>query len=400
MDNEEVKNKINWLTKVARGTIKHDRFNVKTIKTGNKVLKPDAAGQLVLSSSGNNNDDNNGNGGNNGNNVNPNYPPDSGVNINPGDNLTKLEQLWSGSTDPTTTTEVVLNKDMANIGDGLQIKLNILKKSVTNGQTADTQQSLTPVASTEPKTQAGKYVLSVPYPISILAKNLVVGKTLNVTLDGVGEAFATTKVSQSMTMSIAIKDSRTLAITCHQGYALDKTTSGNNGAFYTFQATYINSFTIAPKIEQMVNGTELFTGEAQSGEVKLKGVLDGFANVGDGIAVYFPEYYCCQLSEHGSGTPAKIKFDQAFNVNNPLILLKKDLIAGKVIPIKFKMKARETIAPGEEYSPIHAILKDNSSLTINSNSLTLVNDSQIIDQQGNYSSAESFKILKVETVTN
>lgn len=399
MDNEEVKNKINWLTKVARGTIKHDRFNVKTIKTGNKILKPDAAGQLVLSSSGNNNDDNNGNGGNNGNNVNPNYPPDSGVNINPGDNLTKLEQLWSGSTDPTTTTEVVLNKDMANIGDGLQIKLNILKKSVTNGQTADTQQSLTPVSSTEPKAQAGKYVLSVPYPISILAKNLVVGKTLNVTLDGVGEALATTKVSQAMVMSILVKDSRTLAITCHQGYALDKTTSGNNGAFYTFQATYINSFTVAPKIEQMVNGTELFTGEAQSGEVKLKGVLDGFANVGDGIAVYFPEYYCCQPSEHGSDTPAKIQFDQAFNVTNPLILLKKDLIAGKIIPIKFKMKARGSIAPGEEYSPIHAILKDNSSLTINSNSLSLVNDSQILDQQGNYSSAESLKIIKVETVT-
>lgn len=399
MDNEEVKNKINWLTKVARGTIKHDRFNVKSIKTGNKILKPDAAGQLVLSSSGNN-DDNNGNGGNNGNNVNPNYPPDSGVNINPGDNLTKLEQLWSGSTDPTTTTEVVLNKDMANIGDGLQIKLNIFKKSVTNGQTADTQQSLTPVASTEPKAQTGKYVLNVPYPVSILAKNLVVGKTLNVTLDGVGEAFATTKVSQSMTMSIAIKDSRTLAITCHQGYALDKTTSGNNGAFYTFQATYINSFTIAPKIEQMVNGTELFTGEAQSGEVKLKGVLDGFANVGDGIAVYFSKNFHIDSDVPTSNPPTDIQFDQAFNVSNPLILLKKDLIAGKIIPIKFKMKARESIAPGEEYSPIHAILKDNSSLTINSNSLTLVNDSQIIDQLGRYSTPEAFKLIKVETVTN
>lgn len=386
---------INDLTKLTREFLKLNKAAIRSVKAKDKIYLPDEAGQVDLNNLfGSGGTDNPGT-----DNPGDSTIPDSGVNTDPGKNLIGTVQLWSGTTDPTSTSEIVLTKDIANIGDGLQIKLNIFKKAVTNGQTADTQQSLTPVASSEPKAQAGKYVLNVPYPISILAKNLVVGKTLNVTLDGVGEALATTKVSQAMVMSILVKDSRTLAITCHQGYALDKTTSGNNGAFYTFQATYINSFTVAPKIEQMVNGTELFTGEAQSGEVKLKGVLDGFANVGDGIAVYFPEYYCCQLSEHGSGTPAKIQFDQAFNITNPLILSKKDLIAGKVIPIKFKMKAKETIAPGEEYSPIHAILKDNSSLTINSNSLTLVNDSQILDQQGNYSSAESLKIIKVLTLT-
>lgn len=400
MDNEEVKNKINWLTKVARGTIKHDRFNVKTIKTGNKVLKPDAAGQLVLSSSGNNNDDNNGNGGNNGNNgnnVNPNYPPDSGVNINPGDNLMKLEQLWSGTTDPTTTTEVVFTKDIANIGDGLQIKLNIFKKAVTNGLTADTQQSLTPVASTEPKAQAGKYVLNVPYPVSILAKNLVVGKTMNVTLDGVGEALETTKVSQAMVMSILVKDSRTLAITCHQGYALDKTTSGNNGAFYTFQATYINSFTIAPKIEQMVNGTELFTGAATNGEIKLKGVLDGFANVGDGIAVYFAKDFKFQRKEGDSYEERSIPVSSAFNISNPMIILKPtDLVSGKVFPIKFKIKAGDPF----ETVAVQTIEKDNSSLTINFNSITLINDSLIFDTLGSQNWPSSLKIVKVTSVTN
>lgn len=402
MDNEEVKNKINWLTKVARGTIKHDRFNVKTIKTGNKVLKPDAAGQLVLSSSGNNNDDNNGNGGNNGNNVNPNYPPDSGVNINPGDNLMKLEQLWSGTTDPTTTTEVVFTKDIANIGDGLQIKLNIFKKAVTNGLTADNQQSLTPIASTEPKAQTGKYVLNVPYPVSILAKNLVVGKTLNVTLDGVGEALETTKVSQAMVMSILVKDSRTLAITCHQGYALDKTTSGNNGAFYTFQATYINSFTIAPKIEQMVNGTELFTGAATSGEIKLKGVLDGFANVGDGIAVYFGKDFKCSEKEGDPYEALSIPITSAFNITNPLIILKPtDLVSGKVFPIKFKIKKGDPFSQATvSEAAVQVIEKDNSSLTINSNSITLINDSLMFNTLGNQNWPSSLTIVKVTSVTN
>ena len=393
--------KDNYLSHLTRLTLDKAAFGIQKVNNKGNVVKEyftDPKTNLIkipTTEDIGGDSSTNGDNGTSGDNI-----PDSGVNINPGDNLTKLEQLWSGTTDPTSTSEIVLTKDIANIGDGLQIKLNIFKKAVTNGQTADTQQSLTPVASSEPKAQAGKYVLNVPYPISILAKNLVVGKTLNVALDGVGEALATTKVSQAMVMSILVKDSRTLAITCHQGYALDKTTSGNNGAFYTFQATYINSFTIAPKIEQMVNGTELFTGEAQSGEVKLKGVLDGFANVGDGIAVYFSKNFHIDSDVPTSNPPTDIQFDQAFNVSNPLILLKKDLIAGKIIPIKFKMKAQKGIAPGEEDSPIYAILKDNSSLTINSNSLTLVNDSQIVDQLGRYSTPEAFKLIKVTSVTN
>lgn len=134
--------------------------------------------------------------------------------------------------------------------------------------------------------------------------------------------------------------------------------------------------------------------------MKLKGVLDGFANVGDGIAVYFSKNFHIDSDVPTSDPPTDIQFDQAFNVTNPLILLKKDLIAGKIIPIKFKMKAQKGIAPGEEDSPIYAILKDNSSLTINSNSLTLVNDSQIVDQLGRYSTPEAFKLIKVTSVTN
>ena len=45
MDNNELNKKTNWLTQLALGTIKHDRLNVKSIKTGNKVFKPEANGQ-------------------------------------------------------------------------------------------------------------------------------------------------------------------------------------------------------------------------------------------------------------------------------------------------------------------------------------------------------------------
>lgn len=389
--------KDNYLSHLTRLTLDKAAFGIQKVNNKGNVVKEyftDPKTNLIkipTTEDIGGDSSTNGDNGTSGDNI-----PDSGVNINPGDNLTKLEQLWSGTTDPTSTSEIVLTKDIATIGDGLQIKLNIFKKAITNGQTADTQQSLTPVASNEPKAQAGKYVLSVPYPISILAKNLVVGKTLNVALDGVGEALATTKVSQAMVMTISVKDSRTLAITCHQGYALDKTTSGNNGAFYTFQATYINSFTIAPKIAQMVNGTELFTGTAIGGEIKLKGVLDGFANVGDGIAVYFNKDFKCQRAEGDPYEEQSIPITSAFNITNPLILSKKDLIAGKVIPIKFKIKVGDSFSETE----VQIIKKDNSCLTINSQSLSLTNDSLMENSLGNPNWPSSLSILKVTSVTN
>lgn len=383
--------KDNLLTHLNKLTLDRAAFGIQTVDKAGKTIKEyltDPKTNLIKIptniGSDNNNDDNHG------------VIPDSGVNIDPGSNLTNMEQLWSGTTDPNTTSEVVLSKDIANIGDGLQIKLNVFKKAVTDGQTADEQQSLTPIASNETNGQSGKYVLSVPYPVSILSKNLVVGKTINITLDGVGEALGITKVSQAMTMSILIKDSRTLAITCHQGYALDKTTSGNNGAFYTFQATYINSFTIAPQVEQMVNGTELFTGATSSGEVKLKNVLAGFSNVGDGIAVYFNKEFKTQQAEGDSYEEHSVPFTEAFDITNPLIIKKADLIAGNTIPIKFKLKVGDDLG-GVSVTKIE---KDNSFITVNQNSLTLTNNSILYDYASHQNWPSSLEILKIESVKN
>ena len=387
----DITKKDNLLTHLNQLTLARAAFGIQTVDKDGKAVKkyltdPDTNLIKIPTNigSGNNNDDNHG------------VIPDSGVNIDPGSNLTNMEQLWSGTTDPNTTSEVVLSKDIANIGDGLQIKLNVLKKAVKNGQTADEQQSLTPIASNETKGESGKYVLSVPYPVSILSKNLVVGKTINVTLDGVGEALAITKVSQAMTMSILVKDSRTLAITCHQGYALDKTTSGNNGAFYTFQANYINSFTIAPQVEQMVNGTELFTGATSSGEVKLKNVLAGFSNVGDGLAVYFNKEFKTQQAEGDAYEEHSVPFTEAFDITNPLIIKKADLIAGNTIPIKFKLKVGDDLG-GVSVTKIE---KDNSFITVNQNSLTLTNNSILYDYASHQNWPSSLEILKIESVKN
>lgn len=396
----DITKKDNLLTHLNQLTLARAAFGIQTVDKDGKAVKkyltdPDTNLIKIPTNigGGDTNDDNN-----NGNNNDDNHGviPDSGVNVDPGSNLTNMEQLWLGTTDPNTTSEVVLSKDIANIGDGLQIKLNVLKKAVKNGQTADEQQSLTPIASNEAKGQSGKYVLSVPYPVSILSKNLVVGKTINVSLDGVGEALGITKVSQAMTMSILVKDSRTLAITCHQGYALDKTTSGNNGAFYTFQATYINSFTIAPQVEQMVNGTELFTGATSSGEVKLKNVLAGFSNVGDGIAVYFNKDFTTQYNDGNSYEESRVPFTDAFDITNPLIIKKADLIAGKIIPIKFKVKVGDKL----DWTSVSRIEKDNSFITINQNSLTLTNDSLLDVNIDQHNWPSSLEILKVESVKN
>ena len=312
----------NDLSKLTKDFLKLNKETVRSLKAKDKIYLPDEAGQVDLNGLFGTGNDNNGN---NSDDTGNGTIPDSGFNTDPGKNLSDTVQLWSGTTSTTAATDVTLTKDLLSIGDGLQFQVQILKTTITNGTTGATS-ILPAVASNEAKPQAGKYVASVPIPISILTKNLIIGTTINVNLNGIGEGLETTKVSQAPAISILVKDSTTLTITNYQGFALDKKGSGNNGAFYDVEITAINSFKKIAPVPQLANGTVLFEGQS-SGEIDLNNVLDNYTNIGDGIKIEFEP----TLEVVANLRTVYFKMQDFYpDIVNPLIILKSDLLENKI----------------------------------------------------------------------
>ena len=379
----------NDLTKLTKDFLKLNKTAVRSLKAKDKIYLPDENGQVDLnglfgtgSNDNGNNSDDTGNG----------TIPDSGLNIDPGTSLSGVEQLWTGPASTVSDTEITLSKEISAIGDGLQLQLQIVKTPITGGKPGAT--SILPVvASNEAKPQEGKYVASVPIPISILAKNLAVGKTINCAIDGIGEALATTKVSQSPVISIYVKDSKTLVVTNHQGFALDQKSGSNNGAFYDGQVTSANSFTKEKPVAMLPNGSTLFTGSARDGEVKLSGVADSWSNIADGILVYFSDKIISKNSIY------YVRSSDCITFNNPLLISKDLLKKGNTVTLPVKQSS--TI---QDYE-----LSSNSAcnftrieyyapglITINSNSISFKNvDFRFVDARGEMSGSGFFNIVKV-----
>lgn len=352
---------INDLTKVTKEFLKLNKAAIRSVKAKDKIYLPDEAGQVDLNNLfGNSGTDNPGT-----DNPGDSTIPDSGVNTDPGKNLIGTVQLWSGTTSTTSDTEITLSKDLLSIGDGIQLSLQIIKTPITNGTTSAT--SILPVvASNEDKPQTGKYVASVPIPISILAKNLVIGQTINCAIDGIGEALSTTKVSQSPRLSIAIKDSTTLVITNHQGFALDQKSGSNNGAFYDVQITSANSFTKAKPIQQLANGAVLFEGKS-SGEIALTNVSQNFSNVGDGIKIEFAP--ALEVVKDSSTTLYLSFHDLYPDIPNPLLLARSDLLEGKVF--SWDAKAPRVLYPADKQGNVNSNVSYFYSVVIKNNKVHL-----------------------------
>ena len=356
---------INDLTKLTKDFLKLNKAAVRSLKAKDKIYLPDEKGQVDLNGlfgTGSNDNGNNSDDTSNG------TIPDSGLNIDPGKSLSGVEQLWTGTTSTTSDTEITLSKEISAIGDGLQLQLQIVKAPITGGKPGAT--SILPVvASNEAKPQEGKYVASVPIPISILAKNLAVGKTINCAIDGIGEALALTRVSQSPVISIYVKDSKTLVITNHQGFALDQKSGSNNGAFYDGQVTSANSFTKEKPVAMLPNGSTLFTGSAGDGEVKLSGVADSWSNIADGILVYFSDKIIDTSNEH------YVKSSDCITFDNPLLISKDLLKKGNTVTLPVKQSSTQRIQYYElsDNSKLNTTQIDNSApglITINSNSIS------------------------------
>lgn len=379
---------INDLTKLTKDFLKLNKAAVRSLKAKDKIYLPDEKGQVDLNGLfANDNDNNNSNDtGDTGNST----IPDSGVNIDPGKSLSGVKKLWEGTTDVSNPVDVTLADTGIATGEGVQFQLQIIKTPVTNGQGGSTS-VLPVVASTDTKPQEGKYVASVPIPISILTKDLVIGQTINVPLDGIGEGLATTKITKSPSVSFYIKNNNAITIKNNQGYALDKSGTGNNGAFYDVQIVVINSFTRAKPVQQLPNGSILYTGKVvEKTEIKLTNVADSFSNVGDGIIIEFGDMYY--------GTKVGFELGQ-FNVDKQFKIPKDKLMSGTTFPIKSNLSGQTSAGTGNNYILVFNHFNPGS-IVINQQSITYNPAKLSVEYVGDSEHPLPLPIVKITTYTN
>lgn len=352
----------NDLSKLTKDFLKLNKTAVRSLKAKDKIYLPDEKGQVDLNGLfGTGSDDN----GNNSDDTGNGTIPDSGVNTDPGKYLIKTEALWQGTTDTSKTTEITLSKELSTIGDGLRFFVNIIATPTKAGVKGE-QYTLEPVADLENKAQQGKYVCNVPVPISILSKNLEVGKTVNVSLDGIGEGLVTTKVTQTPSITIAINDQNKLEITNNQGYALDKTGTGNTGAFYDIQLFLVTRFTKTTKVSQIPSDFVFLDAlVTKKTDIALGQVNDYFTNIGDGLMVEFGDLF------YSSENAVSFK-DGEFNIPQKLIIPREKLIPGYKISIfstfKGSKKGVKFINKGNYMDELYKTA--DGELAINQNSLT------------------------------
>lgn len=277
--------------------------------------------------------------------------PDSGVNVDPGTSLTGQKQVWNGTTKQNAEDKLILDSSVSNnldnVGDGLQFVFKIVKMPITNGIQGSSS-DLTPIATTSTTPVSGKYVCSVPVPISIKKGSFAVGTTLTVKLDGIGEGLSGVTVSMAPEVQFMLNNDGTISVKPIEGYAFDKLTAGNTGAYYDLVITSVSTYSVSTPVPPLANGTMLWSGKATATPIDVMVnppadvpetaiTLDGklrsdFSNVGGGIEVQLdPNMQDSQNSNMVGYSTSKV-----FSL--PLRLSKSDLVVGNTVTFASHLK--------------------------------------------------------------
>lgn len=405
------------ITEIAR--ILHDKvaWGLSTVDEKGNVIKKYSVDkntrQITIPQAdltGNANSDNNSGSNSNNNNAGDNNSDDNSnqtIDIEPGENICGVELLWQGKTAIDKATDINLSKSVRDAGDGLSFFIKISQLPITKGITGS-RKELPVVSSKENKPVKGNYVCSCPIPISILTANFSIGKTFEIPLDGIGEGFETTKITTTPKLLLTQTNDTTINVKSVQGYALDENSADNNGAFYDAEIFEVRSWNKNKATQQLISGTELFNGSSDGGEIVLTGVLDGFANIGSGILIYFSDYSL--FSQNNNGDSISGTVTNVLDITNPLKISKKDLIINSKIPLNYKENMYylyEDRTNGIYYyvGKTSSDLKIGCYLTVNRNSITFENlsglsGSDSVSRNITYkSSSHSLSVLKITSYT-
>ncbi|QFR24077.1 hypothetical protein [Schleiferilactobacillus harbinensis] len=269
--------------------------------------------------------------------------PDSGVNVDPGTSLTSQKEAWSGSTKVNQadklTLDASINKTLDNVGDGLQFVFKIVKTPLTSGTQGDVA-DLVPVASTSTTPQTGKYVCSVPVPISIKKGSFSAGKVLTIALDGIGEGLPNITKSAPPEIQLTLNSDGTISTQPIEGYAFDKLTGGSTGAYYDVVIVSVNTYTVVPPVVPLAAGTSLWSGALSStidngtpSTLTLDNKLKAdYSNVGNGVQLSVGSIWTDSLGDE--------TYDSSVITFSTLQIAKADLVSGKTISLKTNMAGK------------------------------------------------------------
>ncbi|ERL63772.1 hypothetical protein [Schleiferilactobacillus shenzhenensis] len=186
---------------------------------------------------------------------------------------------------------VLGSKSLTDLFDGLTLNIILQKTPVTTGNkgTATT----VPVATGTAKV-AGTYVVKQPMPINASASNLVAGKTLTVSLDGVGEALGNTLVAPTMTLKLG-SDKTQLVFAATEGHDYD---AQQNGVLYDILVSSIVGYKIGSSITMLPVGKVLWSGEQHDSPITLDSALNSdWANIPNGIKIVQDGYFYTPQSD-------------------------------------------------------------------------------------------------------
>lgn len=217
--------------------------------------------------------------------------------------ITERELLWQGESDPTTTTNATLLKDVGakfnSGGEGAFILVHLLKTVMTAGvKGATSEVKLNYDVNNVAKD--GYYTTTSCYPIYIHAADLATHQELIVPLNGIGENLSGINV-KAPELHIKYNDDKTIDITSVTGYDNDGAESGATGANYDVVSDLITTFSTQNAVAQLPASINLFTGSA-TGNITLAGATDYFENVMDGIELTFDDY----IHESGKSDRSRI----------------------------------------------------------------------------------------------
>ena len=253
--------------------------------------------------------------------------------------------LYSGVTSTTEKTNIVFPESVGAglrlLGDGIQIRLKLLKTLVTRGVVDTTSTEIPLIYDILDKQVKGSFVTVAPLPASIKKEGILSGNELVIPLDGIGEGKQSAEV-KSPELHIQY-DSKTNSINVWnvQGYALDNLTDTKTGTLYDVQATLINNFYVQDVVAQLPTDASLFSGDI-NGEVDLSGTNTYFDNIGEALKITVEPYLFMPDPSRQNSTTSRLAISQ-FGLPKEFVINKDDLILNNSIHINGSVPAQLTV---------------------------------------------------------
>jgi len=199
-----------------------------------------------------------------------------------------LAQVTSDA--PNKSTKVTFVKDVGAkvnmVGDGITILGHMSKVPMTKGVLG----SATVLAlnyDLDNKVKTGYFTTTSPYLIYIKQSDIVVGKKLEIPINGIGEGLSGKNVKAAK-LFLTFNADNSVLIEHETGYDNDGDSAGARGANYDFIVDIMSTFSTQAAVAQLPASVNLFTGS--SNDVALAGVTDFYEDSMDGIEVTFDDY--------------------------------------------------------------------------------------------------------------